>query len=67
VTTFAFSFSSTCEKNIALAVVLKVGKNIETTPQMEVNYTRKNRCFIVVVERANVPIDSMQYICFHSL
>ena len=42
------------EKNIALAVVLKVGKLLEATPQMEVNYTRKTDVFIDLKERANI-------------
>ena len=42
------------EKNIALAVVLKVGKILAATPQMEVNYTRKTDVFIDLIERANI-------------
>ena len=42
------------EKNIALAIVLKVGKILEATPQMQVNYTRKTDVFIDLIERANI-------------
>ena len=42
------------EKNIALAIVLKVGKILEATPQIQVNYTRKTDIFIDLIERANI-------------
>ncbi len=42
------------EKNIALAVVLKVGKILEKNPNIEVNYTRKTDVFIDLVERAEI-------------
>jgi N-acetylmuramoyl-L-alanine amidase len=42
------------EKNIALAIVLKVGKILEAIPQMQVNYTRKTDVFIDLIERANI-------------
>ena len=42
------------EKNIALAVVLKVGKILEKNPNIEVIYTRKTDVFIDLVERANI-------------
>ena len=42
------------EKNIALAIVLKVGKMLEATPQLQVNYTRKTDVFIDLIERANI-------------
>ncbi len=42
------------EKNIALAVVLKVGKILEKNPNIEVVYTRKTDVFIDLVERANI-------------
>lgn len=42
------------EKNIALAVVLKVGKILEQNPNIEVIYTRKTDVFIDLVERANI-------------
>lgn len=42
------------EKNITLAVVLKVGKILEKNPNIEVVYTRKTDVFIDLVERANI-------------
>lgn len=42
------------EKNIALAVVLKVGKILEKTSEIEVIYTRKTDVFIDLIERANI-------------
>ena len=42
------------EKNVALAVTLKVGKILESQPNVEVNYTRKTDVFIDLVERANI-------------
>lgn len=42
------------EKNIALAVVLKVGKILEKNPNIDVIYTRKTDVFIDLVERANI-------------
>lgn len=42
------------EKNIALAVVLKVGKILEKNSGIEVNYTRKTDVFIDLIERANI-------------
>lgn len=51
---FGAAYEGRIEKNIALAVVLKVGKILEATPQMEVNYTRKTDVFIDLIERANI-------------
>lgn len=42
------------EKNIALAVVLKVGEILEKNPNIKVIYTRKTDVFIDLVERANI-------------
>ncbi len=42
------------EKNITLAIMLKVGKILEKNPNIEVNYTRKTDVFIELVERSNV-------------
>ncbi len=42
------------EKNIALAVVLKVGKLLEKSSGIDVIYTRKGDQFIDLVERANI-------------
>jgi N-acetylmuramoyl-L-alanine amidase len=42
------------EKNITLAIVLKVGKLLESRSDMQVNYTRKSDVFIELVERSNI-------------
>lgn len=42
------------EKNIALAVVLKVGKILEKNSGVDVIYTRKTDVFIDLIERANI-------------
>lgn len=42
------------EKKIALAVVLKVGKILESKSGIEIIYTRKNDTFIDLIERANI-------------
>ena len=42
------------EKNIALAVVLKVGKILEKNSAVKVVYTRKTDVFIDLIERANI-------------
>ena len=42
------------EKNITLAIVLKVGKILEANPNITVNYTRKNDTFIELVERSSI-------------
>ena len=42
------------EKNIALAIALKVGEILETNPNIEINYTRKNDTFIELVERSSI-------------
>lgn len=42
------------EKNIALAVALKVGKILEKNSGIEVIYTRKNDVFVDLIERANI-------------
>lgn len=51
---FGAVYSGHVEKNIALAVVLKVGKILEDTPGFDVIYTRKTDVFIDLVERANI-------------
>ena len=51
---FGAVYSGRIEKNIALAIVLKVGKILEAYPNMEVTYTRKTDVFIDLVERANI-------------
>ena len=42
------------EKNISLAVVLKVGKILEKNSSIDVIYTRKTDVFIDLIERANI-------------
>lgn len=51
---FGAVYNGHVEKNIALAVVLKVGRILEATPKMDVIYTRKTDIFIDLVERANI-------------
>lgn len=51
---FGAVYSGRIEKNIALAVALKVGKILESDPKMEVIYTRKTDVFIDLIERANI-------------
>ncbi len=51
---FGAVYSGRIEKNIALAVVLKVGKLLESTPKFDVIYTRKTDVFIDLIERANI-------------
>lgn len=51
---FGAVYNGHVEKNIALAVVLKVGKILETNPNIHVIYTRKTDVFIDLVERANI-------------
>jgi len=55
------------EKNISLAVVLKVGKILESTPGFEVNYTRKTDVFIDLIERANIAnrVDANIFVSMH--
>jgi N-acetylmuramoyl-L-alanine amidase len=47
-------YSGRIEKNIALAIVLKVGKLLEDDSKIDVSYTRKTDVFIDLVERANI-------------
>lgn len=42
------------EKNITLAIVLKVGKILEGNQHISVNYTRKTDLFIELVERSSI-------------
>ncbi|RKS98314.1 N-acetylmuramoyl-L-alanine amidase [Flavobacterium sp. 123] len=51
---FGAVYSGRIEKNIALEVVLKVGKLLESTPKFDVIYTRKTDVFIDLIERANI-------------
>ncbi|VXB84040.1 N-acetylmuramoyl-L-alanine amidase [Flavobacterium sp. 9R] len=47
-------YSGRVEKDVALAVVLKVGKILEESKKIEVIYTRKTDVFIDLIERANI-------------
>lgn len=64
---FGANYSGRVEKNIALAIVLKVGKILESYPKVEVIYTRKTDVFIDLVERANIAnrADSNIFVSIH--
>lgn len=47
-------YNGRIEKEVALAVVLKVGKILEDTKNIEVIYTRKTDVFVDLIERANI-------------
>lgn len=51
---FGAVYNGHIEKNIALAVTLKVGKILEGTSGIDVMYTRKTDVFIELIERANI-------------
>ena len=51
---FGATYYGFVEKNIALGVVLKVGKILEADPNIQVIYTRKDDTFVDLVERANI-------------
>lgn len=51
---FGAVYSGRVEKNINLALVLKVGKLLEQNPNIDVFYTRKTDVFIDLIERANI-------------
>lgn len=51
---FGATYHGFVEKNIALAVILKVGKVLEADPNVQVIYTRKDDTFVDLVERANI-------------
>ncbi|HQZ24976.1 MAG TPA: N-acetylmuramoyl-L-alanine amidase [Flavobacterium sp.] len=51
---FGAVYSGRVEKNINLALVLKVGKILEKNPKIDVIYTRKTDIFIDLIERANI-------------
>lgn len=51
---FGAVYSGRVEKNINLAIALKVGKLLEQYPKIDVIYTRKTDVFIDLIERANI-------------
>ena len=51
---FGAVYTGHIEKNISLAVALKVGRILEGTSGFDVIYTRKTDVFIDLVERANI-------------
>ena len=61
------TYNGHVEKNISLAVVLKVGEILENQPSMDVNYTRKTDVFIDLVERANIAnrVDANIFVSIH--
>jgi N-acetylmuramoyl-L-alanine amidase len=64
---FGAVYNGHIEKNISLAIVLKVGKILEDQPNFEVNYTRETDVFIGLVERANIAnrVDSKIFVSIH--
>lgn len=51
---FGATYSGHVEKNINLAIALKVGRLLEQNPKIDVIYTRKTDVFIDLIERANI-------------
>lgn len=51
---FGAVYNGHIEKNINLAITLKVGKILERNSSIDVIYTRKNDTFIDLIERANI-------------
>jgi len=64
---FGAVYNGHVEKNIALAIVLKVGKILEDQSNIEVNYTRQTDVFIGLVERANIAnrVDANIFVSIH--
>lgn len=64
---FGAVYNGHVEKNIALGIVLKVGKILEDQPNFEVNYTRQTDVFIGLVERANIAnrVDANIFVSIH--
>jgi N-acetylmuramoyl-L-alanine amidase len=61
------AYSGRVEKNINLALVLKVGQILEKNPKIQVIYTRKTDVFIDLIERANIAnrADSHIFVSIH--
>ena len=61
------TYNGHVEKNVSLAVVLKVGKILENQHNIEVNYTRKTDVFIDLIERANIAnrVDANIFVSIH--
>ncbi len=51
---FGASYHGYAEKNVALGVVLKLGKLLEKNPNIDVVYTRSTDVFVELDERANI-------------
>ncbi len=51
---YGAAYNGHVEKNIALAVVLKIGKILERNPNIDVVYTRSTDVFVELDERANI-------------
>jgi N-acetylmuramoyl-L-alanine amidase len=64
---FGANYNGRVEKNIALAIILKVGKILESYPKIDVIYTRKTDVFIDLIERANIAnrADSHIFVSVH--
>ncbi len=64
---FGATYHGFVEKNITLAIVLKLGKILEQDPSIQVNYTRNNDTFVDLVERANIAnrVDAHLFISIH--
>lgn len=61
------SYNGHIEKNIALAITLKVGKILEQNPSIDIVYTRKTDVFVTLKERANIANKEKAnlFICIH--
>ena len=64
---FGAIYSGHIEKNVSLAITLKVGKILESQPNVLVNYTRKTDVFIDLIERANIAnrVDANIFVSMH--